>query len=530
MGHGQGRQALLGQCQSGRHAQVSQQIQLTSEDWLAIEREYCARSLPNFVERAWHVLEPNQKYVHGWHVDAICEHLQAVADGQINRLLINVPPGSSKSLLTSVFLNAWEWGPKDKPSLRYLTTSYNDKPVKRDTRKCRDLILSEWYQALWPEVQLTRTGETSFANSKTGSREGSPFGSLTSLRGDRLIIDDPHSTETAESDAERLSTTRKFREGAQNRLNDQEASAIVVIMQRLHAKDVSGVIKDVGMDYVTLCLPMEFERENRCVTVLGFKDPRTKEGELLDPVRVPKPEIDKLKIAMGSYAWAGQYQQRPVPRGGGMFKREWFEIVPAAPAGIRWVRGWDLAATDAEDNPDAAYTAGVKLGIANDGTIYVGHCVRGQLSSGKVTKLIGNTASQDGYSVPIDLPQDPGQAGKSQVRAFVQGLMGYTVHYSTESGDKETRAQPFASQAEAGNVKIVQGSWNEAYLDEIETFPAGAFKDQVDATSRAFARLIIDNSNNDEFGAPIIINGDGDYVGVDPKEDDKGISIQRGRR
>ncbi|ULJ72961.1 hypothetical protein [Rhizobium gallicum] len=236
------------------------------------------QTLAGFVREAWHVLEPRAQYTHGWHIDAICQHLEAVTDGRINRLLINAPPGSSKSLLVSVMWQAWEWGPRGLSSMRYLTTSSNDGPVKRDTRKCRDLMLSDWYRSLWPEVELNRTGETSFSNTKTGTREGVPFGSLTSQRGDRLVIDDPHSTETAESAADRLATTRKFREGAQNRLNDQEKSAIVVIMQRLHEEDVSGVIAEVGMEYVHLMLPMSklknhASQDGPTVTIRTPQDP-----------------------------------------------------------------------------------------------------------------------------------------------------------------------------------------------------------------------------------------------------------------
>lgn len=207
------------------------------------------QTLVGFVREAWPVLEPQARYLHNWHIDAICQHLEAVTDGRINRLLINVPPGSMKSLLVSVLWQAWEWGPRGKRSLRYLATAFNDGPVKRDTRKVRDLILSDWYQSLWPEVRLTRTAEMSFANSDTGTREGVAFGSLTSQRGDRLIIDDPHSTDTAESAVEREATTWRFREGAINRLNDQERSAIVVIMQRLHEDDISGVILKSKMGY-----------------------------------------------------------------------------------------------------------------------------------------------------------------------------------------------------------------------------------------------------------------------------------------
>jgi hypothetical protein len=205
------------------------------------------------------------------------------------------------------------WGPKKRPETRYISTSFAEDAVKRDTRKMRDLIQSEWYQERWGgHVKLNRFGETSFSNTKTGGREGSPFGSLTSKRGDRLIIDDPHSTKTAESDVERAATTRQLREGASNRLNDQMRSAIVIIMQRLHSLDCSGVVLEEMPEYTHLCLPMEYEPDRRCKTKIGFVDWRHKRGEVLDPVRFPPPAIKELK-AKGSYFWACQYEQRRCP-------------------------------------------------------------------------------------------------------------------------------------------------------------------------------------------------------------------------
>lgn len=454
------------------------------------------RTLAGFVREAWHVLEPNARYVHNWHIDAVCSHLEAITYGRFTKLLCNIWPGSSKSLIVSVMWQAWEWGPAGLPSMRHLATAFNDGPVKRDTRKCRDLIMSEWYRSLWPEVTLTRTAEMSFANSSTGTREGVAFGSLTSQRGDRLIIDDPHSTETAESVAERQTTTRKFREGALNRLNDQERSAIVVIMQRLHEDDVSGVIKKLGMDFVHLCLPMEFELERRCSTPIGFVDPREAEGDLADPVRFPREVVDALKRDMGSYAYAGQYQQRPTPRSGGLFKRHWFDFVAAAPADRQIVRGWDLAASIAKTGTNPAFTAGVKLSRDRAGIYYVENVVRIRESAGQVQRLIRNTAEHDTARVKVSIPQDPGQAGKAQVASFAALLAGFAVRFSPESGDKVERAAPVSAQAEAGNMKIVRtgdparDAWIDAFLDEAALFPGGSHKDQVDALSRAFGHLI----------------------------------------
>ncbi|WPE22486.1 phage terminase large subunit [Shinella zoogloeoides] len=448
------------------------------------------QTLAGFVREAWHVLEPTAKYTHGWHIDAICAHLEAVTDGQINRLLINVPPGSSKSLLVSVMWQAWEWGPRGLPSMRYLTTSFNDGPVKRDTRKCRDLMLSDWYRSLWPEVELNRTGETSFSNTKTGTREGVPFGSLTSQRGDRLVIDDPHSTETAESAADRLATTRKFREGAQNRLNDQERSAIVVIMQRLHEEDVSGVIHEVGMEYVHLMLPMEFEPERACSTEIGFTDPRKEEGELLDPVRFPRDAVEKLKRDMGSYAYAGQYQQRPAPRSGGMFQRGDFEIVDAVPAGGQECRAWDFAASKETPGKQPDWTVGLKMKHIG-GVFYVEDVKRDRWSPGDVEKNLKNTATQDGQNVRIRMPQDPGAAGKADANTKIKLLAGYDVKAQPVTGDKATRAKPASAQAEAGNVKLLRGNWNKAFLDEVCSFPNSQHDDQVDAFADALNELAL---------------------------------------
>lgn len=448
-------------------------------------RERCT-TLAGFFREAWPVLEPNAPLVWNWHLDALCEHLEAISRGQINRLLANVPPGTSKSMAVSVMWQAWEWTQPHLRSMRYLATAFNDGPVKRDTRKCRDLILSEWYRTLWPEVKLVRAGETSFANANTGTREGLAFGSLTSQRGNRLIIDDPHSTETAESPTERARTTRRFREGALNRLNDQQRDAIVVIMQRLHEQDVSGTILSLGMDYVHLCLPMEFERERRCVTRIGFKDPRENEGDLLDPVRFPRAEVEALKVEMGAYAYAGQYQQRPAPREGGLFKPDQILTIDAIPAGnIQWVRGWDLASTT-----DGDWSAGLKLGKLPDGRFVIADVRRLRVGPDQRDAAIVNTASADGRPVRISLPQDPGQAGKTQVLYLTRSLAGYRVSSSPESGDKITRAEPFAAQVNVGNVMMLRGEWNEAFIDELRVFPNGTHDDQVDAASRAFMELL----------------------------------------
>jgi predicted phage terminase large subunit-like protein len=450
-----------------------------------------SKTLAGFIRESWHIVEPNTPLIWGWHLDAICQHLEAVTYGQITRLAINVPPGTMKSLAVSVFWPAWEWGPAGLHGMRYFTSSYIEDYVIRDSRKMRDLIASEWYQQRWSAMtQLARSGETSFSNVGGGWREGVVFASMTGGRGDRVIIDDPHSVTKAESQADREKTIRIFRESVTSRLMDPVKSAIVIVMQRLHTDDVTGVALALNLGYVHLMLPMEFEPDRRCETVIGFKDPRTYPGELLFPERFTREVVERDKIAMGAYAVVGQYQQRPTLREGGLFKRAWLKITEAAAPGTRWLRYWDLAATKATVSGNPAYTAGVKLGRQPDGQWVVGHVARIRDEGVGVRTFIKATAKEDGVHVDIGYPQDPGQAGKSQAQSFAQLLVRYNARALRESGDKITRADPVRAQAEAGLLSLVRGDWNEPFIEELTNFPGGQFKDQVDALSGAFAMLI----------------------------------------
>lgn len=454
---------------------------------IELDRAISAQSFAGFVRAAWHVLEPVSPLKWGWSLDAICDHLEAVTAGEVKRLLINVPPGCMKSLLVGVLWPAWEWGPKGRPGTRYLGTAHKQDLAVRDNLKCRRLIQSDWYQHRWP-MKLTgdQNAKTKFENDSTGFREAMAFGSMTGSRGDRVLLDDPLSVDHANSDADLKSAEITFTEALPTRVNNDD-SAIVVIMQRLNEKDTSGIILKRDLGYVHLCLPMRFEAERRCVTSIGFRDPRTADGELLFPERFPEATVQALEKTMGSYAAAGQLQQRPAPREGGMFKRAWFPVVRAVPAGTKFVRGWDLAATEGAGD----WTAGVKIGRQKNGRFIIANVVRDQKSAAGVERLLVNTASQDGYTTEISLPQDPGQAGKQQASYYIGKLAGYTAHATTESGDKETRANPLSAQAEAGNVDILEGDWNDTFLDELCVFPNGEHDDQVDGASRAFNTLAL---------------------------------------
>ena len=344
-------------------------------------RERCAESLVYFIEYMWHVVEPERPFVRGWVIDAICEHLQAVTDGYLKRLLIGVSPGCMKSLSSSVFYPAFEWGPCNMPSMRYLTASYSQGLTVRDNGKFINIIRSPEYQLLWGDrFSIIHDTVTKPDNDKTGWKLASSVGGVgTGERADRVIIDDPNSVKTVESDIVRNETNRWFTEVVPTRLNDAEESAIIVIQQRTHENDVTGTILSKDMGYVYCCIPMEYDSARHCVTVLAvdeagnatktWEDPRTEEGKLCFPERFSAKAVAQLKLDIGEYASAAQLSQFPAPRGGGIIKRAWWGLYPPLDHPERDTRGkidfppfdyvvasLDTAFTEARENDPSAMT------------------------------------------------------------------------------------------------------------------------------------------------------------------------------
>lgn len=491
-----------------QHTKVTHALKNPSRLLAALDKGIAESSLIDYAELMWPVLEPGREMKRGWAVEAICEHLEAVTKGHIKKLLINVPPGMMKSLLTQVLWPSWEWGPMNMPHLRYVSAAYSQDLTVRDNRRARQLIESDVYQSLWGDRFMLagdQNAKVKYENDHRGFRIATSVGgTATGERGDRFIVDDPHNVKTAESDVDLDSKAQWFTEVVPSRVNDLEESAFIVIMQRVHERDVSGLILANGLPYTHLELPMEFEEDRRCHTVLlppgvdpdcpegrTFTDPRTEPDELLFPERFGPKGVADLKQTLsawgGDYAVAGQLQQRPAPRGGGMFKRDACgEPLEFAPAGVRWVRGWDIAGSTRKTSP---FTAGVKMGELN-GTYYIAHVTRERKEIEEAENHIKATAHDDGIAVKQDLPQDPGSAGKSQKAHLGKMLDGLDFSITPESGEKADRAIPLASQWNNGNVKLIKGDWNAAFLNEAATFPRGTYKDQIDAASRAYQRLV----------------------------------------
>lgn len=469
-----------------------ERLQFTNADIIAAEREYCTRSLANFVKRAWPVLEPTTPLCWGWAMDAICQHLEAVSRGEINRLLMNVPPGTMKSLLTSVFWPAYEWGPLGQQHLRYLGTSHKQDLAVRDAMKCRRLIQSDWFQSLWP-VKLTsdQNSKTKFENDKTGFREAMAFTSLTGARADRVLLDDPLSVDDGNSQVALQATERTFLEALPTRVNN-EHSAIVVIMQRLHDNDTSGVIMREKLPYTHLCLPMRFEEDRRCSTSIGFKDPRQKDGELLFPERFSEKTVTDLEKTLGTYGAAGQLQQRPVPRGGGIFKNEWWRFYKQ---GVLPVISWrviyaDTAQKTATQNDFSVFQCwGWSQG---EKKAYLLDQVRGKWEAPELMTQARafwmKHKSQQGLGVLRKLKIEDKASGTGLVQQLAKE--GIPVEGVKRNVDKVTRAYDVSPWVEAGVVYLPQDAvYLSDLLDELNRFPLGAHDDQVDPLLDAVSDL-----------------------------------------
>jgi predicted phage terminase large subunit-like protein len=455
------------------------------------EAELYSRSLSRFIAAAWHVVEPTTPFVPNWHLEAIAEHLEAVTRGEIRNLLINIPPRCMKSLSVAVFWFAWCWA--RNPESRWLFSSYALSLSIRDNLKCRRLIESPWFRDRWGD-RFTLTSDQNakqrFENDKSGVRLATSVdGMATGEGGDVVVVDDPHHVGQAESDAHRESTLIWWDEVMSTRLNDPDLGAKVVVMQRVHDRDLSGHVLEQG-GYEHLLLPMEYEPDRHCSTSIGWSDPRKADGELLWPERFTTGVVDDLRRRLGEYGYAGQMQQRPAPRGGGMFPEDGFSVVddiPSETSVVRACRSWDKAATEG----GGAYSAGVLMAKLDDGRFVVLDVARGQWSSSKREMRIKSTARLDGKDIKIKVEQEPGSGGKESAENTIRNLAGFHVEAERPTGDKEARARPYAIQVQNGNVLLLRGEWNAEFIREHAGFPMGTYKDQVDAASMAFNDLAL---------------------------------------
>lgn len=411
------------------------------------------------------------------HLVRIRASLDRVTRGECRRLMIACPPRHGKSAQVTVRYPVWRL--ERKPTLRIIVGSYSSGLAETFSRQARRIAESRL------RLAADRAAAEDWDTASGGGMRAVGVGAGVTGHGAHVVVvDDPvKNREEAESEAYRERVWNWYKDDLYTRL--EPGGAVILIATRWHEDDLPGRLlaemENGGERWEVLNLPALAEDG----------DPLGRPvGAALCPDRYPVEELERIRDVLGSYSFAALYQQRPAPREGGMFKRAWFEKVDAAPIVAEFVRYWDKAAT--VDGGD--WTVGVLMGKDQDaGRYYVLDVVRGQWGSGERDGVMLETARKDaeryGEGVRIYAEQEPGSGGKDSAEATVRLLAGFPVRCEPSTGTKVVRADPFAAQAEAGNVKLLRAPWNAAYLDELGSFPSGRYDDQVDASSGAFNKL-----------------------------------------
>lgn len=530
---------------------------------LQLVKKRCEESFLDFVELMWPVLDPGSPFVRGEVQEAIALHLEAVTAGKIQNLLANVPPGSTKTYLANVLWPAWEWGPKDRPDLRYMVWSYSDELTKKANDDCRKVIRSEVYQRFWGDRFQLLTGKADakgyYENDHSGWRRSSSIqGAGTGFRADRLIFDDPHSVADADSKAALEVGTRWFARTLPTRVRNPgggadvdirvpwwvldahdtleedptdhrpvTATATVGIMQRVHRHDISGIIlRNPALGYEILLIEMRYKGANHPArkldtwpaSTIGYQDWRKEEGQLADSIRYPEHRLARMEAQMrsegkGSDAIAGQFDQWPSAEGGAFFIEAWLPVIEPSecPAGVD-KRGWDFAASEGSTAAETA-TATVRRG--GDKRFYLMNSDGMRGNPAAFDNFVKKYHAQDPITLEWSIPQDPGQAGKQQVSYIVRELTpGRPVHSSRELG-KETSARPVSSQAEHMNFFIVRHQGWETTRSHMIEFPYGP-SDRMDAVSRAFAAHVSRPAQTDSHGG---------FYGAGDGSNEAGLSV-----
>jgi predicted phage terminase large subunit-like protein len=447
-------------------------------------------SLRAYVEQAWPILEPETPFVHNWHIDLLIEYLEAVTAGDIRHLLINVPPRSMKSLLVSVFWPTWEW--IQRPGGRWICASYAESLALKHSIDRRTILQSPWYQSRWSDrVQLAtdQNVKGEFLNTRRGVMIATSVGgSITGKGGDRIIVDDLHNPQGAESEAQRDTALSYFRQTLSTRLDNKKTGAIVVVMQRLHERDLSALCQELGYQHV--CLPAEAEAR----TEVRF--PRSghilvrETGDVLWPAREDRPELEMQKRLLGSSGYAGQYQQRPAPVDGAIFQRDWFKYYDEVPPLDRVTHSWDMAF---KDKPENDYVVGL-VGGCRDADMYIIDRVKGHWSFTDTCRQVEwLTRKHHAYAILIEETAN-GPAIIDALKHRLSRIVGVQPE-----GGKLARAQAVQPLVEGGNVYlpnprphgrlIPERAWVEDFVHQLTTFPRGAHDDDVDAFTQLLVRM-----------------------------------------
>jgi predicted phage terminase large subunit-like protein len=437
---------------------------------------------PGFFGFAEHVLAV-QDQAPAPHHKALIARLEDVAEGRCDRLMVQMPPGSAKSTYGSVLFPAYFFG--RHPGSQIIATAHTASLAEHFGRQVRRVIAEN------ADVLGLALAKDDKAARRFSMQDRSAYfaagvaGPITGRRADLILIDDPlKSWAEAESAASREALYDWYRAELTARLKPK--GRIVLIMTRWHEDDLAGRLLRGPGDWQTLTLPALAEENDP----LGRRP-----GEALWPEWQPLDAILQRRAEVGERVFSALYQQRPKPPESTLFDTKKINLVSEVPELKRVVRAWDLAATLPAPGRDPDFTVGLKLGLTAEGKLVVLDIIRMRGTPGQVEAAIKTAAERDGRAVVIALPQDPGQAGVSQIAYLKRSLEPYRVQATAESGAKATRAMPAAAQMDADNILLLTAAWNQKFIAELDAFPESGKDDQVDAFSRAVTTIINDPDN-----------------------------------
>jgi predicted phage terminase large subunit-like protein len=453
-------------------------------------RTLCKKSFYYFLKTFWDTVIAEDP-VYNWHIPYLCDQLQSIGQRVKERqpalydyVIINIPPGSSKSTIASIMYPAWCW--VIDPTQRFICSSYSSDISEDLANKARRLLNSEKFKRLFPDIVLLKDSLSHFENDKGGERyTTSTGGSATGKHAHQIIVDDPQNPKKAESEAERKTAIDHLFQTLSTRKVDKELTPTIIIMQRLHEQDTTGAIlakKELRTLYI--CLPSEDGPDVRPA------DLRTNyTNGLFDTKRMSPPILAQMRAALGSYGYAGQFLQRPSPAEGGIFKKSWFEVVDKIrPMGTTVHFRIDTAYTSKQSNDPTAILAYYKTG----NEVYILDCQSVRLEFPELCNFIKTYTQNMGYDHRSRIKIEPKASGKSVVQELRRMTALNVIEDKPPKDDKVTRANAASPKCEAQRVKLHRGQWNEDFLNELAAFPNAAHDDKVDVLTATVHEELMD--------------------------------------
>jgi len=445
-------------------------------------RALARHDLHTFMHRAFLELNPQVRFSHNWHNELIAAKLEACFRGEINRLIINVPPRSLKSHAAAVAFPAYVLG--HNPSTQIICASYGQDLAGKHSMDCRTLMASAWYRGLFPtRLSPQRQSVQEFLTTQGGSRLSTSVGGVLTGRGaDIIIIDDPLKPDEALSESQRNAVNDWYDHTLYSRLNDKQMGSIIIIMQRLHEDDLVGhVLEQEHWDRVRLPAIAEEEEVHLIESPFCTRTVRRRIGEPLHPEREPLAVLKHLRRTIGEYNFAGQYQQQPAPLGGGMVKAHWFKsYVPGEqPSKFDLVfQSWDTANKSTELSDYSACTTWGRKGRK----LFLLHVLRRRMDYPDLKRAL---REQYERFQPTNILIEDKASGTQLIQELIrEGMYGVTRY--EPSADKVMRLFSVTNTIENGFVYLpIEADWLASYLHELTTFPNGKHDDQADSTSQA---------------------------------------------